>query len=338
MGELSMKKSILAIGLAFLLLVLSSGCSGGKDLEIMGIVETSIISHYSEVAGKIIAMPLELGQEVKAGDIIAVIDDSGGKYSLEQLEAVAAKKQALLEEALEGADTELIRQGENNVLLAEKALESAQLNNDLVQRAYQRAEELFAAGGLAESAWEEARYKSEQSTIDINIKQAQLDNARQQLAILYRGAKKVQIEALQAEIDLTSSQIKQIKENLEKYEITALADGTVISRNYLLGNMAAAGYNIADIASKSDKYLLAYLPEKYLPDIGYGQEVLIKNGNEEYEGIISYIDSKAQYTPKEMQTAANKNQDTVKIKVRFKEDNPLKIGEKAKLVLKKAAD
>ena len=120
MGELSMKKSILALGLAFLLLVLISGCSGGKDLEIMGIVETSIISHYSEVAGKIIAMPLELGQEVKAGDIIAVIDDSGGKYSLEQLEAVAAKKQALLEEALEGADMELIRQGENNVLLAEK--------------------------------------------------------------------------------------------------------------------------------------------------------------------------------------------------------------------------
>lgn len=336
--ELAVKKSILVAGLAFLLLVSSSGCSGGKDLEIMGIVETAIISHYSEVAGKIIAMPLELGQEVKAGDIIAVIDDSGGKYSLEQLEAVAAKKQALLEEALEGADTELIRQGENNVLLAAKALESAQLNNDLVQRAYQRAEELFAAGGLAESAWEEARYKSEQSTIDINIKQAQLDNARQQLAILHRGAKKVQIEALQAEIDLTSSQIKQIKENLDKYEITALTDGTVISRNYLLGNMAAVGYNIADIASKNDKYLLAYLPEKYLPDIGYGQEVLIKNGNEEYEGIISYIDSKAQYTPKEMQTAANKNQDTVKIKVRFKEDNPLKIGEKAVMVLKKAAD
>lgn len=329
-----MRKSILAIVLVLLLLVTGGGCSGGKDLEISGVVETSIISHYSEVTGKIIEMPLELGQEVKAGDVIAVIDDSGGQYSLEQLEAVAAKKQAMLEEALEGADLELIKQGENNILLAEQALESTALTNDLVQKAYQRSRELFEAGGLAETAWDEARYKAEQSAIDLNIKQSQLDNARQQLALLRKGPKKTQIEALQAEIDLTNSQIGQIKENLDKYKITAWADGIVISRNYLLGNMVAPGHNIADIASTEDKYLLAYLPEKYLPDIDYGQEVLIKYGNEEYQGIINYIDSKAQYTPKEMQTAANKNKDTVKVKARLQGDNPLKIGEKAALILK----
>jgi HlyD family secretion protein len=72
-----------------------------------------------------------------------------------------------------------------------------------------------------------------------------------------------------------------------------------------------------------------------LPDIDYGQEVLIKSGNEQYRGVISYIDSKAQYTPKEMQTAANKNKDTVKIKAKLELDNPLKVGEKAILVLEK---
>jgi len=318
-----------------LLAALISGCTGGKDLELSGVVETSIISHYSEVSGKIITMPLELGQEIKAGEVIAVIDDSGQQYALEQLQATAAKKQAMMKELLEGIDTEQIKQAENNVLLAEKALESSRLTNDLAQKSFDKAQKLFAAGGLSETALDEAEYKAEQAGIDITVKQTQLDNARQQLAILQKGVKKAQIDALQAEIDLTNSQIDQAEENLAKYKITALADGTVISRNYLLGNMVSPGYNIADIASQDDKYLLAYLPEEFLPDIDYGQEVLIKSGNEQYRGVISYIDSKAQYTPKEMQTAANKNKDTVKIKAKLEPGNPLKIGEKAILVLEK---
>lgn len=329
-----MKRLVPALYL-LLLAALISGCTGGKDLELSGVVETSIISHYSEVSGKIITMPLELGQEIKAGEVIAVIDDSGQQYALEQLQATAAKKQAMMKELLEGIDTEQIKQAENNVLLAEKALESSRLTNDLAQKSFDKAQELFAAGGLSETALDEAEYKAEQAGIDITVKQTQLDNARQQLAILQKGVKKAQIDALQAEIDLTNSQIDQAEENLAKYKITALADGTVISRNYLLGNMVSPGYNIADIASQDDKYLLAYLPEEFLPDIDYGQEVLIKSGNEQYRGVISYIDSKAQYTPKEMQTAANKNKDTVKIKAKLEPGNPLKIGEKAILVLEK---
>ena len=329
-----MKRLVPALYL-LLLAALISGCTGGKDLELSGVVETSIISHYSEVSGKIITMPLELGQEIKAGEVIAVIDDSGQQYALEQLQATAAKKQAMMKELLEGIDTEQIKQAENNVLLAEKALESSRLTNDLAQKSFDKAQELFAAGGLSETALDEAEYKAEQAGIDITVKQTQLDNARQQLAILQKGVKKAQIDALQAEIDLTNSQIDQAEENLAKYKIFALADGTVISRNYLLGNMVSPGYNIADIASQDDKYLLAYLPEEFLPDIDYGQEVLIKSGNEQYRGVISYIDSKAQYTPKEMQTAANKNKDTVKIKAKLEPGNPLKVGEKAILVLEK---
>lgn len=318
-----------------LLIILMSGCSGSKDLELSGVVETSIISHYSEVSGKIITMPLELGQEIKAGEIIAIIDDSGQQYALEQLQATAAKKQSMMKELLEGIDREQIKQAENNVLLAEKALESSRLTNELAQKSFDKAQKLFAAGGLSETALDEAEYKAEQAGIDITVKQAQLDNARQQLAILQKGVKQTQIDALQAEIDLTNSQIDQAQENLGKYKITALADGTVISRNYLLGNMVAPGYNIADIASLDDKYLLAYLPEEFLPDIDYGQEMLIKSGNEQFRGVISYIDSKAQYTPKEMQTAANKNKDSIKIKVRLDRDTSLKVGEKATLIINK---
>ena len=36
------------------------------------------------------------------------------------------------------------------------------------------------------------------------------------------------------------------------------------------------------------------------------QNVVIRSGENEFEGTISFTDVKAQYTPKDMQTSANK--------------------------------
>ncbi|HZK87448.1 MAG TPA: biotin/lipoyl-binding protein, partial [Syntrophomonas sp.] len=91
-----MRKIFLAVNL-LLMGLLVSGCSSSQsNMVLNGVVETSIYSHYSEVPGKIIELPVELGQEVKAGDLIAVLDNSDAKYSLEQLETTLTKKQAAL--------------------------------------------------------------------------------------------------------------------------------------------------------------------------------------------------------------------------------------------------
>jgi HlyD family secretion protein len=61
--------------------------------------------------------------------------------------------------------------------------------------------------------------------------------------------------------------------------------------------------------------------------------VVIRNGEKEFEGTISFIDVKAQYTPKDMQTSANKNKTSMKIKVNLTPDTPLKVGEKVELLI-----
>ena len=335
MGEFLMKRLILAITLILMMAIITGCFSSSKYLELTGVVETSVISHYSQISGKIIEMPIELGQEVKVGDVIAVIDDSNEQYALEQLQAVLAKKQALMTELLEGIDSADIKQGENNVLLAQKALESAYLTDELAQKSYKKAQKLYEAGGMSETARDEAEYKAQQAAIDITVKQTQLDNARQRLYLLQKGITQAKIDSLQAEIDQSESQIEQVEANLAKFKITSIGEGLIISKNYLLGNVVAPGYNIADIASDTDKYLVVYLPEQYLHSVSYGQEVVVKTGDEEQMGTVSFIDVKAQYTPKDMQTAANKNKDSIKIKVKLVNNTSLKVGEQAVLLLNK---
>lgn len=332
-----MRKKVCAISLILFILVLS-GCSLSQSKDVLeGLVETTILAQYSEVSGRIIKLPIELGQQVKAGDVIAVIDDSNEKYALEQLKTTLAKKQATLSELSSAyIHPEEIKQGQNNVTLAQKAIERAQLLNDKAKKDYETTRTLYEGGGIAQSALDNAKYQLDLTEIDIVTSQTQLDNAKQKLALLNQGIdNKEKIAAAQADIAQTESQIRQEEEKLAKFKITAISDGTVISKNYLIGDIVAPSYNLADIALDVEKYLVAYLPEDRLEDISYGKELVVKKGEKEYKGTVSYIDLEAQYTPKDMQTAANKNKDSMKIKVKLAKDTPLKPGESAELVIKK---
>ncbi|MEA4901650.1 HlyD family secretion protein [Desulfitobacterium sp.] len=332
-----MKCAFKIAGLLFFCLTLA-GCSPfqqSTSLVLKGVVETQILSHYSEVPGKIIQLPIELGQHVKSGDLIAKLDDSDEQYALEQLKAALRIKQAVLKDLTGGSDPAEIKQGENNVILAQKAIERAQIAFDSAQKDYETAQALFHEGTIAQTALDAAKNKKQLAELDLAAAKTQLDNANQKLVLLEKKGDSEKITSAQADIDLTESQIRQKEEKLTKYKITALGDGTIISSNYGLGALVSAGSNLADIAVETEKYLVAYLPEEYLSKIDYGQELVIRSGNGEYKGTVSFIDLEAQYTPKDMQTSANKDKKSVKIKVRLAEDSPLKVGESAELHIDK---
>lgn len=331
MGKRSVLLGLICLGLAGMMLAVG-GCASA-ELVFTGVVETGIYAHYSEVGGKIIELPVEPGQEVKAGDVIAVLDSTSERNALEQLEKTLAIKQAVLAELTAGVDPEELKLGQNNVSLAELAYEKALLTRDKTQQDYENALALWEAGALAQSELDMLKLQADLAEAAVETAAKDLDNAMQKLIMLQKGTPQEKIDAARADVALTEIQIRQAKDNLAKYTITALCDGTVISINYLLGNVVSPGYNLVDIASETERHMVTYVPKEYLTEISYGQEVIIRTGEQEYKGTISFIDVKAQYTPKDMQTQANKNKESVKVKVKLNPEIPLKVGEKAKVII-----
>lgn len=325
-----MKKIIVILSTVFLLSL--AGCTS-DNLVLKGTVETAIHSHYAEVNGKIIQSPLQLGQVVQAGEIIATIDDTNEKYNLEQLKATLAKKQAVLAELVKGADSAEIKQGQNNVVLAEQSIYTAQLELEQVLKNYTDTKALFENGAVSANELNDAEYKKKLAEEALTAAQTKLDNSQQNLALIIKGAGQEKIAQAQADAALTTSQIQQAEDNLKKYTVRALVSGTVISKNYILGDMAAPGYNLADVAGNTEKYLLAHMPEDYINTVDCGQELEVRKDGQIYTGILTYIDVKAQYTPKDMQTSANKNKESFKIKVSLPADVPMKPGETAEILI-----
>ena len=266
-----MKKKIIPIVVLLIALGSVFFWSRGRerDLVLRGEVEGTVYSQIAEVPGKIIEMNVELGSSVKAGDLIARLDSTDQKYTLEQLQ-IALEKRTLMLKSIKDDVGPL--------------------------------ERLLGIGGVAQHEIDAAKLKETIAEADIR------------------------------EIE---SSILQTRKTLEKFEIRANCDGILISKNYNLGSMVNAGYNLADISADREKYVVFYMPREYSFDISYGQFFTVRFGGEECQGEVRFIDVKSQYTPKEMQTSATKNKVSVKVKLLLPPDTKLKSGSKVEVVIKR---
>lgn len=263
---------------------------------------------------------------------------------IEQAEAQVRAANAQLDLLTSGNRTEQIEQAKNGVSIAEETVNTAQLTYDYSANQYKDTAELFKQGAVSKNDLDNAKYKLDTTdkqlssakyqlenakhqlslligttTQTINAARANYDAAKAQLNLLQSGTTKQTITAAQADLDQSVAQLNMAKNILNSYNIIALEDGVIISKNYELGDVVNVGSNIADIAISNDLYVLAYIPDKYLDKIYYNQPLYVKTPTGVQTGSVSYIALKSEYTPKDLQSTSESTHKDVKIKVSIKD-------------------
>ncbi|HET7732943.1 MAG TPA: HlyD family efflux transporter periplasmic adaptor subunit, partial [Paludibacter sp.] len=126
-------------------------------------------------------------------------------------------------------------------------------------------------------------------------------------------------------------QIKQLEDQLDKCKITSPIDGTVLVKYAEMGEVAAPGKALFKIADTNNMILRAYITADQLTKIKVGQTVKVKtdsgkDGSKEYSGTIAWISSKAEFTPKTIQTRDERANLVYAVKINVKNDGLIKIG------------
>lgn len=304
---------LLAFGLAF-------GVANHQGKETYkGLVETTLYSHIAEVSAKIVTADVQIGQSIEKGDLLFQLDDQDQRYAIAQLEQTLVQQKAALALLEKGTDQEVVAQAQNSASTAKAAYQKAQDD-------YERTQELYQEGAASKEAFDQAKFML-QSAYD------QMDSAKQQVVLAKDGAEEETILQAAAAVKKTELQLEQMKGDLAHYQIVALCSGIVMSRNYHEGDLVAAGYDLADLASNEELFVVFYLPVDQIARVQYGDEVEVESDNRTYTGIVSYIDTKSEYTPKDLQTAANKNRESVQIKAKIEAGEDLKAGQELKVFL-----
>ena len=203
--------------------------------RVIGEMEAVIVPEITEVQGKIVEMRVEVGQQVKEGDILAVIDPAEQAYAVEQLEL--SLEQAILQS--KSAVT-----GEGSALLsAQSAYNSARLSAQEAENSYEKAERLYAEGAISESERTQTQVAAAAAEKSLAAARGALNDAG---AVFARENSELGIRALQ-------SRLQQAREQLEKCTIRASCDGTVITRSCTAGNVVPAGSDLIEVAKEGGR-------------------------------------------------------------------------------------
>ncbi len=327
-------------GIAVVVLILLIGAavwynvqqSGSTDIW-TGRVEPQVVPQYSLAGGQITEMHVQLGQTVAAGDVLAVIDSTQAQYAIAQQEQVVIQRQAAVDQLLSGADAAAVAQARSQVKIAQASYDNAQLAQISAEQELQRAAALLEVGGLSQQEYDQLAQATRTAKNNVTAAASQVEAAQQQVVQLSKSADEHQVKSAQAALAQAESQLAQLKENLSHYTIVASCNGTILSVNYTQGAMIAAGSDLVDITDQQQTYVLAYVPVDQLETVEYGQAASILVDDKTYPATVCYIDVKVQYTPKEFQTAVQRDQESVKIKLQLEDDIQLKLAQEVQVQL-----
>ena len=320
-----MKKNLILIGILALLL---TGC--GDDNTVTGRIDTAVQSHYSTVSAQVLEVPVALGQTVKAGDVLLVLDDSSAQYSLEQAKQTLSKAQYALAQASEAVEPENVQQSRNQVTIAEQNVNNAKAAYDKAESKYQKQLVLYEAGAIPQQTLDDVAYQRDVAQAAVVTAEAQLDTARQQLALIQKQQNvSNQVKMAESDVKQAENQVAQLTDQLDEYVIRAACDGVVLSLSYREGAMLTAGSLVADVSVDGETYWIGYVPEEDAGRLSYGQQVVIKADGVEEAAELCYLDIKTQYAPEEFQRASSNDRKTVKVKCRLSADSALTPGQEA---------
>jgi HlyD family secretion protein len=297
-----MKRSTIALlGLA----LLSPACNQEDDdgrILASGHVEATEVRLSTKVAGTLEQLAVDEGSVVDSGQEIARIDTVNEVLALESAKAELALAKAELSLRVAGAREEDILEAEAQVRKVEADLAGA--GRDL-----ERMEGLLASGSGTTKSRDDARTRRDVAAAAVQV-------AEERLRRLEAGFRAEEIEAARARVRAAEARIAQVEQQIEDAVIVSPVDGVVTQRLSEQGELMSPGTGIVVVTDLAHAWLNAFIPAPDLGRIRLGQEAeVMTDDGQTRKGRLSFIATRAEFTPKNVQTRDERIRLVFRIKV-----------------------
>jgi HlyD family secretion protein len=282
--------------------------SGNDKLVLSGTVESTEISVISEVTGKITDMRILEGDLLEQGDIVCKVDSDTQKLAVERQEALVDIRQARLDNLIEGSRLE-------EIVSAEAAYNAAKSDYEYWKDREWRMRSLFNAGNISETDFLDIKH-------NLDTAEQAMVQALSRWELLKQGADTQEILGARSELQAEEVSLAQSRLQLEKYSIKTPISGTCLYLTVDKGDIVNPGTVAGVVSNLKDLWINVYIPEKYLGEVYLGEKIKLVPyfyKDREFTGEIVYISSKAEYTPKNIQTNEARENTVFKVKVRIED-------------------
>ena len=350
--------AIILVGIGAAFFAWQSLKGKGDDKNVVsgnGRIEATEYNIATKRAGRLLTVLAAEGEMVQPGQELARMDTQDIEADLREAQSQAAqaredKRRALAvvtqrENELRGA-VAAIAQRQSELRRADAAIAQRQSELDLAQKELDRAQALLDEGAIARQRVDEqvnkkqsaeaalAQERAARQAAEGALVEAEAQRQSAQSAIVQQEAQRQAVEATlaaarididyrQAAIEAAAARIQKITTEIADSTLKSPVQGRVQYKVAQPGEVLSAGGPVLSLIDLSDVYLTFFLPTAAAGRVAIGSEVrLVLDAAPQYviPAQVSFVADVAQFTPKTVETASEREKLMFRVKAQIPAD------------------
>jgi HlyD family secretion protein len=275
-----------------------------------GRIEATEIDVATKLGGRVQDIMVNEGDFVQAGQLLAqmqidVLDAQRDEARAQSRQAVTAVASAEAQVAARKSDT----------VAAQAMVVQRESELDAAQRRLARTETLTKQGVEAVQELDDDRARAHGGEAAVNAAQAQV--AAAQAAV---KAAQAQVVSANAGVTASEAAIARVEADIQDSQLKSPRDGRVQYRVAQPGEVLAGGGKVLNLVDLGDVYMTFFLPETAVGKLALGSEVrIVLDAAPQYviPTKVSYVASVAQFTPKTVETASERQKLMFRVKAQI---------------------
>ena len=311
--------------IASLALALGTAACGNGDpdnlLRASGHVEATEVRLAPDAGGRILELKLEEGTRVSRGEIVLRLDTRHEELALDRARADLAAAEAQLRLLQAGSRQEDIRQAEAQLAAAGAEVASARRELASAERDLERFESLLSRNAGSRKQRDDAATRRDVARERVELAEQRQRAAAAALARQRAGARPEEVDAARARVAAARAEVAAIEKSLADGTLEAPVSGVVTEKLAERGEIIAPRTPIAVISDLDNAWAEVFVPEPAVPRIRLDQAATLFTdaGGPGIEGRVAWISPKAEFTPRNVQTAEERSK--LVYRVRIQVDN-----------------
>jgi HlyD family secretion protein len=251
------------------------------------------------------------------GDVIALLDTRDTQLQIDRAKADRATAAAQLRLLQAGSRAEDIRQAQAQVDAAQADVTTIQAELKSAQLDLDRFETLLKANAGSVKQRDDAQARVDVARERQRGASERERAAREALGRFQKGSRPEEIDAGRARVAAADAQIAILEKAVHDANVVAPVSGVVTQKIVDAGEIVMRGTPLVVITDLDHAWANVFVPEPVIPRVKLGQTATVHTdaGGPGVSGTVTYISPKAEFTPRNVQTAEERSKLVYRIKV-----------------------
>lgn len=301
-------------------LVFSIACAEeapSDRIRVSGHVEATEVRLAPDAGGRILTLSVKEGDRVQPGQTVLTLDTRDVTLAIDRARAEHAAAEAQLRLVQAAARPEDIRQAESQIVTARADQSAAASELSAAEQDLARFESLLTSNSGSRKQRDDAATRRDIARDRLAAAQSRVRTAEEALARVRAGARKEEVDAARARINVVSAQITSLEKGLGDTTLASPVGGVVTEKLVEVGEIIAPRAPALVVVDLDHAWADVFVPEPVVPLLRIGQPATLFTdaGGAGIAGTITYISPKAEFTPRNVQTAEERSKLVYRIRI-----------------------